>query len=176
MIITIGGNQGAGKTTLAKKLSEKLNYKFISIGDLKGEISKERGITIDELNEIGKKEKWIHEEFDKKTIEIGKTRNNFIVEGWLAFYFIPNSKKIFLEVDPKIGAKRIFEDQRPDEHKCKNVDETENQLKKRLEITNEQFKKYYGVNFLDKKNYDIIINTTNLSIDKMVDLAIKKLK
>jgi len=176
MIITISGMQGAGKTTLAKKLATKLNYKFISIGDLRGEIAKEKGITIDELNEIGKKEKWVHDEADKKTIEIGRTRDNFIVEGWLAWHFIPHSKKIFLEVDSKIGAKRIFKNQRQDEKPCNNLIEMQEVLKQRLKVTDEQFQKYYHVNFLDKSNYDIIINTTNLSIEDMVKEALNKIK
>jgi len=176
MIITISGKQGAGKTTLAKALAKNLEYEIISIGDLRGQIAKERNITIDELNEIGKKEKWVHEEADKKTIEIGKTKNNFIIEGWIAWNFIPKSKKIFLEVDPEIGAKRIFKNQRPDEAPCSNIKEMKQMLKKRLDITNNSFKKYYRIDFLNKENYDLIINTTNLSIEEMVNKTIESLK
>jgi len=49
MIITISGLPGSGKTTVAKKLSKKLNYEFISVGDLKGQFAKEKGMTIDEF-------------------------------------------------------------------------------------------------------------------------------
>lgn len=55
MIITISGRQGAGKTTLAKNLSERLGYDFISVGDIQGQIARERGLTINELMELGKK-------------------------------------------------------------------------------------------------------------------------
>jgi len=176
MIITISGKQGAGKTTLAEKLAEQLNYKIISIGNLRGEIAKEKGMTIDELNELGKKEDWVHKEADKKTIEVGEKEDDFIIEGWIAYHFIPNSKKVFLEIDENVGAKRIFENQRLDEKPCKNLKEMKNQLKERLKITNNQFKKYYGINFLDKSNYDMIIDTTNLSIKNAVDIIQKKLR
>jgi len=78
MKITIAGKPGAGKSTITKILAKKLGYKYCSIGDLRGEIAQEHGLTIDELNEIGKKEIWVHEKADQKTIEIGKTKENYI--------------------------------------------------------------------------------------------------
>lgn len=175
MIITISGRQGAGKTSVGKALAKKLNYKFFSIGDLRGMIAKERGLTIDELNKIGEKEFWVHKEADKKTIEIGKTSDNFIIEGWIAFYFIPNSKKIFLDVDGEVGARRIFVNQRCDEKKQEKLSALKEMLEKRLIKTDEQFKKYYGIDFLNKKNYDIIIDTTNLNIKETVNKILEKL-
>jgi cytidylate kinase len=91
MKITITGKPGSGKSTVAGILAQKLNCKYCSIGDLRGEIAQEHGLTIDELNEIGKKESWVHKKADEKTIEIGKTKENYIVEGWIAYHFIPHS-------------------------------------------------------------------------------------
>jgi len=177
MIITISGKQGAGKTTLAKNLAKKLNYKFLSIGDLKGIMAQERGMTIDEFSEMGKKDpKTVHELVDEKTKEIGKTEDNFIIEGWIAWKFIPHSKKIFLEVEPKVGAKRVFADQRPDEDHCEKIEEMELMLKERLKTTNAQFIKNYGIKFLDKTQYDIIVDTTHLTIEEMINIILKKLK
>jgi cytidylate kinase len=178
MIITISGRQGAGKTSAAKELAKKLNYRFISIGDLQGEVAKERGMTINELMELGKKDQKIHKKIDEKVIRIGKTQDNFIIEGWIAFHFIPHSKKIFLDVDGNVGAKRIFNEkrERPDEPKKTSVEETKKQLLKRLKDTNEAFKKHYKVNFLDKKSYDIVIDTTNLTVNRTVNKILGKLK
>ena len=173
--ITISGLPGSGKTTVAKTISKIFNCKKISIGDLRGEIAKEKGITIDELNEIGKTEDWVHKRADERTIEIGKKEGNFLVEGWLAYHFIPYSFKIFLKVDDKIAAKRIFKDQREDEKKCKTVSEVRSMLKKRLNITRNQFLKYYGVNFLDKKNYNLIIDTSKLAPEEVIRIILTSL-
>ncbi len=177
MIITISGKQGAGKTTLAQRLAKKLNYEFISIGDLKGMMAQERGMTIDEFSEMGKKDpKTVHEIADEKTKEIGKTKDNFIIEGWIAWHFIPHSKKIFLDVEQTVGAKRVFDDQRPDEKPCETREEMRALISERLQTTNAQFIKYYGVKFLDKSNYDIVVDTTNLSIKEMTQKVLEKLK
>ena len=175
MIITISGNQGAGKTTVGKLLAEKLGYRFVSIGDLRGQIATERGLTIDELNVIGEKESWVHERADEKTIEIGKTHDNFVIEGWLAYHFIPHSKKVFLTVDETVGAERVFADQRLDEDQAASAEEMKTMLRRRREKSDEQFRRYYGVNFLDPTNYDIVIDTTRIGADEVVGKILERL-
>ena len=175
MIITISGNQGAGKKTIAKKLAEKLGYKNISVGDLRGEIAIEHNMTIDELNEIGKIDDWVHKKADQKIINIGKEKDNFVIDGWIAYHFIPHSYKIFLEVDEIIGTKRIFQNQRPDEKACNTIEELKEMLKIRLNMTREQLQKYYGVNFLNKSNYDYILDTSNLTPEEVINKIKEKI-
>jgi CMP/dCMP kinase len=180
MIITITGKPGSGKSTVAKVIAKKLNYSFFSTGDFRGEVAQKHGLTIDELNEIGKKEFWTDKKVDDKVKLIGKTKDNFIIDTWLGFYFIPHAIKIFLDVDLNIAAKRIFIDQRKDEEKKETVNQVKEMLEKRLKETQDRFKKYYKVDFLDKKHYDKIINTTNLSkyqiINKILEFVKKEKK
>ena len=176
MIITISGKQGAGKTSISKILSDKLGYDLISIGNLHREIAVERGMTINELMELGKKEDWVHLEADKKTIEIGKTRDNFIIEGWLAYHFIPHSYKVFLSVNENVGAKRIFKDVRIDEPRAETIETTKQRLRKRLKDSKEGFKKHYNLDFLDQSNYDFILDTTHLTLNQVVKKIEEEIK
>ena len=52
MRITISGKAGSGKSTVAKLLSEKLNLRHYSIGDLMRAIADEKGLNLLELNKI----------------------------------------------------------------------------------------------------------------------------
>jgi cytidylate kinase len=177
MIITISGRQGAGKSTVAEKLAKKLGYKFCSMGDLRGRIAIKHRLTIDELNEIGKRNIWTDKEADDELIRIGKEENNYVIDTWIGYHFIPNSKKIFLDVDSMAGAKRIFRHQRPDEQKKDSIKELKEMLEKRLHDSWKRYKKYYKIDFLNKKNYDLVIDTTNLTADETVNkilLFIKK--
>lgn len=176
MIITISGRHGAGKTSVAKKLAETLNYDFISVGNLQREIAVKKGMTIMELMEIGKKDKSIHIEMDRKTIEAGKTKKNLIMEGLIAFHFIPHSYKIFLDVDEDVGVKRIFESRRKEEPKADTLEETKERLKKRLENVRESFQKYYKIYFLNPSHYNLIIDTTDLTIQKVINKILTELK
>ena len=48
-------------------------------------------------------------------------------------------------------------------------------LKARVENTDFRFKKYYDVDFLDKKNYDLVIDTTDLTPEEIVDKILEKI-
>ena len=175
MIITISGRQGAGKTTVAEELAKALNHSHVSAGDLHGQIAIEKGITITELMTLGKTEKWVHEEMDKKIMQIGKEKNNFVIDGWIAYHFIPHSFKIFLDVDEFVGATRIFNDYRLDEPHAETVEQEKDRLKHRLIESDLGFKKAYDVNFLDLSNYDYILDTSELTIDQVVQKILEKI-
>lgn len=176
MIITISGRQGAGKTTIAKKLAKELNYDFISVGDLQGELALEKGITITELMTLEKTETNIHKEIDEKTKKLGETKDNFVVEGWLAYHFIPHSFKIFLIVDEKVGCERIFNDYRPDEPKKETLEKTLENQRHRLKETQEGFQKAHGIDFLDQSQYDYILDTTNLTPEQITQKILEQIK
>ncbi len=169
MIITISGMPGSGKTTVAKKIAKKLKLNHYSIGDLRGKIALKHNLTIDELNKLGEKEIWTDKEVDDYQKKLGKTKNNFIIDGWISFHFIPNSIKIFLDVDLKTGAKRIFKDQRKDEKRKENVNEVLKMIKKRMESSKKRYKKYYNLNPYLKKHYDFWLDTSNLTIKEVID-------
>src|SRR3989338_9370245 len=127
MIITITGLPGSGKTTLIKQLSEKLGVLWYSVGNLRGKMAEERGMTIDELNTLGETEVFTDKDVDEYQKKLGKSNESFVIDGRLSWHFIPNSFKIFLDVNPDVGARRIFEasqkGERGDEKKYESVEE-----------------------------------------------------
>lgn len=177
MIITISGFPGSGKSTVGKLLAEKLDYKYISVGDLRGKIAIEHDMTIDELNKIGEKESWTDDEVDQKLRNIGKEEDNYVVDARLGYYFIPNSIKVFLDVDLKTGAKRIFKgEKRPDEKSFSSIKELKQELKKRIKSDKKRYKKWYDIDFTDKSQYDLIIDTNGLNPKEIVEKILEYIK
>ena len=176
MIVTISGLPGSGKTTAGRIIAEKLGYKFYSIGDLRGRMAMDRGLTIDQLNDLGMREAWTDKEVDEYQKELGKKEDNFVIESRLGFYFIPQSVKVFLEVDLKKAAERVFRDQRPDEKTKASVAETLKSMKKRIQSDKTRYQKYYGIaDFMDRAHYDIVIDTTELTIEQVAGKILKAL-
>lgn len=168
MIITLAGLSGAGKSTIKKMLAERLGQKSYSMGDMRAEYAKAHGLTVDELiardMETGEADTLV----DAFQAELGKREDNFIVDGWMSWFFIPQSVKIFLDIDPQEGARRIFQEQqehpnhRVDERPYKDAEDVQETLKKRVLQNRIRYERLYGVDFLDRSYYDLVIDTTTL--------------
>jgi predicted cytidylate kinase len=175
MRIAISGKAGSGKSTVAKLLSKKLGLRHYSIGDLMRAMAAEKGITLLQLNSRAEKDKSIDLELDNKLRELGKKKDNFIVDGRLASYFIPNADaKIFLKTDDKVRAQRIMNDKRHQEKG--NMKEVMSKISKREESEKKRYQKYYGINYLDKRLYNLVVDTTKLSPNEVVGSIVKFLK
>jgi len=172
MRITISGKAGAGKSTVARLLSEKLGLRHYSIGDLMRAMAGEKGISLLELNKLAEKDKSIDFELDEKLRELGKTKDDFVVDGRLTAFFIPHAEvKVFLETDDKVRAERIMKDKRHYESST-NLKETMEIIKKREESEKKRYKRYYGVDYTERKLYNFVVDTTNLMPNEVVDKII----
>jgi len=175
MKITIAGEAGSGKGGLRKKLSNFFNYEQWSMGDMRREIAQRHGLTIDQFNKIGEKEDWTDREVDDfQKYELGK-RENLIVEGRLSWFMIPNTYKIFLDVDPKEGARRIYENQRKSEKPSNSLIEMMGYTEKRRFSDIKRYEDYYGVNPYKKEYFDFVLDTTNLTPEKTFENIINNL-
>ncbi len=163
MIIALSGKGASGKSTVAKLLAKKLNLRHYSIGDLMRELASSKSISLLELNRLAETDPSIDAWLDKKQQELGR-QDNFIIDSRLAFKFIPHAIKIFLDVNDKEAARRIFSaPPRQGEQPYASVKDAIQALVKRRNSEIKRLKKYYHVNPYDKKHYDIVIDTTNLT-------------
>ncbi len=176
MKITITGKIGSGKSTVAKEIAKKLNYKYYSVGMLMGELALKRGISLMELSKIAEKDKEVDFYLDKRQKQIGK-ENNLVMDSRLGFHFIPDSFKIFLDVQLEESARRVFQDRknRADE-KFSSLQNAKNQIKAREESEKKRYNGYYKINPYDLKHYDLVVDTTEISADEVVEKILKELK
>ena len=63
------------------------------------EIAAKRGITLLELSKLAETDRSIDKELDNYQIQLGKDEDNFIIDARLGWHFIPDSIKIFLDVN-----------------------------------------------------------------------------
>ena len=176
MQITISGKAGSGKSTVAKLLSKRLNLKHYSIGDLMRAMAAQKGITLLQLNKSAEKDKSIDFELDNKLKELGKIKDNFIVDGRLTAFFIPKADvRVFLQTDDKVRAERVMNDKMHQE-KGKNLKEVISKIKKREASEAKRYKRYYGVDYTNKKLYNFGIDTTKLNPKQVADRIMEFIK
>lgn len=163
---------GSGKSVVARKLAENFGCEYFDAGQIRREIAKRHNMTLDELNEVGKTEFWTDKECDDEIVKIGREKQNLIFVGRIAYYFIPDSVKIFLSCDLEVAARRIMADDSRGSESYENLAKAVEKLGNRIQADSERYKKYYDVDYQDPTNFDLILDTTELSIEEVMQ-AIK---
>jgi cytidylate kinase len=166
MIIVLGGKAGSGKSVIAKLLAKKLKFKHYSMGDFQREIAKQRNLSIFELSKLEEKDPSIDKEVDNLQTSLGN-KDNFVIDSRLGFHFIPKAKKIFLDADFEVRARRILNDKARKENN-KNLEKAKENIKQREASEIARYKKYYNLNPYNKKNFDNIIDTSNSNPEEIV--------
>ncbi len=182
-IITIAGANGGGKSSTAKKVAEQLNFKHFSSGDFMRQIAKENNITLEELGKIAEKEDWVDKKIDDYVKQVGSEKKA-IIDSRLAFHFIPESFKIYLDLDPKIAAWRMLSDMKnnPARHleNKGNIESAEKMAEKSAKRLASERKRYfdlYGIkDHKDKANFDLIVDTNKNNLEQVADIIVKEYK
>ena len=158
-IVTLSGDIGGGKSSVARILSASLAFPVISAGGIQREIAASMGLTTLELNRHSAKDRSIDDRIDAHTKMLGETRDHIIVDSRLAWHFIPPAFKVFLSVDPQVGAERVFEASRANEKNPTLADTVENN-RTRTQLESTRFQALYGITLRDYRNYDLVVDTS----------------
>lgn len=161
-IIVMSGDIGSGKSSVATALQQLTGFDIIGTGAIQRAIATRRGLTTLELNKISQTDRSVDDEIDSYVVETGKTQDRLILDSRLAWHFIPTAFKVYLSVDAYVGAVRVFNAARDDEHNPSLEATLENNLKRQA-IEGQRFQKLYQVNFRHYGNYDLIIDTSYTS-------------
>ncbi len=167
MIITISGIAGSGKSTVAVELAKTLGLKHYSIGELMREMAKKKGMSLLELGKLAEKDPAIDKMLDERQIELGKTKDNFVIDSRLGFHFIPHSVKVFLDVAVDEAARRIFMQGRQHESYM-DIEESLQKISERIASEDKRYRQYYKIDYHDKGLYDFVIDTTKLQVKQVV--------
>jgi len=181
MQITIGGLPGTGKGTVGRKLAKILGYKFVSGGDMFRKVAAENKMTMEEFDAYTKThpKARVDEQIDNFQKKLGQEEDNFILESRLAWYFVPDAIKIRLDADENERIRRITKDKDSDRiaYHQDDFEHTKKKTKERQKAHQERITEIYGIkDMMADKNYDFIVDTTNLTPDEVVSKILKFIK
>ena len=168
---------GSGKSSVADGIAKRLGYQRYSSGDFMRKLAQERNMSLIELSRIAEKDSEIDKEIDKRQAQLGQNLDNFVIDGRLAWYFIPKSIKIYLDVSEKEAARRIHKAKKETRQteQFSSLKELAKKIQERKKSEIKRYQEYYGVNHHDKKNYDIYIDTTNIGIEEAINDLIREI-
>lgn len=174
-IISIAGDLASGKSRVTDLLQKELNYSIYRNGEKFRALGLEMGMNVSEFSSYVEKHPEIDMKLEADTSEYAKTHENFIIDARMGWYSIPDSFKIYLKVDSDEGARRAYNDElRKKSENFASIEEYKKFMKARYDSENERYYSIYGVRRDDMNNYDLVIDTTNITIEEVKNIILKE--
>jgi cytidylate kinase len=172
MQITITGKLGSGKSTVCRLLSQRFGFEVFSTGDLHRGLAKKMGLDTIALNRLMGTDRRYDRLIDDEVVSIARSRPNdrIIFDSRLAWHFVEKSFKIFTTIDPMIAAKRVLASPRGEEETYTDEEDVLCKLKLRSNLEKTRFKEIYGVDYLDYRNFNLILDTTWFDPDSVLNI------
>lgn len=179
-IITIAGRPGSGKSTTAKLVAAQLGFKHFSGGDFFRLIGKEMGIDLLKANRTAETNDEIDRRVDGKLRELGEAADRLVIDARTAWHWIPDSYKVFLDLELRVAAARILANLDParmeHEHIPNDPVEYARILQLRLASEAKRYEAKYHVDAFDSGNFDLVVDTAANGIDQVADAVLNGYK
>lgn len=174
MIITMTGKPCSGKSALIFYLMDKYGFTRFSGGDIYRRVASERGIDVLELNRIN--DVTVDKLVDEEIVRIGERdlEKDIIFDSRTAWYFIPKSFKVFVDIQGEEQISRLLGSNRTTENINLTREEARKNLDERWELENKRYQTLYGFDNKSPDNYDFVIDTTDLSIEEAGEKVYEK--
>lgn len=167
-IITISGKPGSGKSSTADKVADMLHYTRHSSGDMVRTILQRQGLTLKEYNEKAMDDHALDTKIDEYLRNL-RNKNDIVIDSRLGFYWIPESFKVYLDLDIQVATVRIYKDavsnnmRMKSGEKVNSLDLVAKQVKGRMETERERFRTLYNVDPYNTSRFDLVIDTSRHS-------------
>lgn len=179
-IITINGFPGSGKSSTADGVAKELGYQRFSSGDFMRQIALDRGISLNELSIKAETEKDIDISIDDAVRKAGEMKE-IVIDSRLAFHWIPESFKVYLDLSPEIAKERIANNLKTNKFRQEsegqmNTDEVSKKIIERFESEKKRYQNLYQVDHADKNNFDLVVDTDKNNLEQVITLIVSEYK
>jgi amino-acid N-acetyltransferase len=162
--VAISGDLGSGKSSVADLLGGELGFKVVSTGGLQREIAASLGLSTLEANLLAETDQSIDNRVDAVTRELAAEPAGIVFDSRMAWHFVPGALKVRLVVDPLAAAERILGRAPGQAESYESLEATFNGITRRAASEVRRFKARYGVDIARLRNFDLVLDTSGLSI------------
>ena len=178
MHITLTGNLGSGKSTIAQIMSEKYGFEIYSTGKIIRELAEERNLSVLEMNKLMQQDNSFDHIIDERTTKTSvESKKELFFDSRLAWYFAKNAFKVFLSVSIDEAARRVYNDSKRGEVETySSLDDAKKKLIERAATEDVRYKDIYGIDYFNLQNYDLVLDSTFTKPEILAELIINEKK
>ena len=175
--ITLSGELGSGKSTVANYLISKMPFKIVSAPLLVlAHLAAKHGMSAKEFNEFIENDPKYDHYVDDTMAELGRTDEKIIFDSRMAWHFVPSSFKIYLYVDVDTATERIFNDVGRVSESYTDKATARQEIIDRRKSELLRYQNFYHCNLDDYSNYDLIIDTSHATREEVNELVYNSFK
>ncbi|MBR0322909.1 MAG: cytidylate kinase family protein [Bacteroidales bacterium] len=174
--ITIAGDLGSGKSTVANHLISNINYRIESAGLIFRRLAEQHGMTAKEFNQFIESNPKYDNMVDDTIKEMGAKEENIIFDSRLAWYFVPKSFKIYMYVDVDTATELIFNDKGRVSESYSDMATAKKEIIERRESEVLRYKTFYNIDINNYSNYDFIIDTSHATKDEVNEAVLSNFR
>lgn len=171
--ITITGDLGSGKSAVSKILCEKTGFEYVSTGRIQRQLAQELDLDTLEMNRRADTDPTIDQRIDGIFVDLGKDAKGYVVDSRMAWFFLPESFKVYLQADVAVAAERILNDPSRKSEEYETKEEAIRKILARKQSENARFLVKYGADSTNLHNFDLVLDTTNRSPEQVAALILK---
>ncbi len=171
--ITLTGDLGSGKSAVSRILCERTGFEYVSTGRIQRQLAQEMGLDTLEMNRRADTDPSIDQRIDGIFVELGKDPKGYVVDSRMAWFFLPQSFKVYLQADVQIAAARILSDPTRNSEQYASLEEAVEKISARKQSENARFLTKYGADSTNLNNFDLVIDTAQRNPQEVADLILK---
>ncbi len=173
--ITLTGDLGSGKSVVSNILCAETGYSYLSTGRIQRQLAQEMGIDTLEMNRLADTDPTIDQRIDSIFIALGDDPHGYVVDSRMAWFFLPDSFKIYLQTEPAVAAARIFRDPNRRSEQYQNEEEAIQKIMARKQSENARFLAKYGADCANLHNFDLVVDTNQRSQQEVARIVLRAL-
>ncbi len=172
--ITLTGDLGSGKSTVADVIVKRTGAEYCSTGVICRRVAESHGFDVLEMNRYMETHPELDHEIDEGMAALSDVDKRMIIDSRMAWHFVRNSFRVYLSCDLRSSGERIMRDGRATE-KYSSVEEAMEKIAGRKASEKKRYLALYGADYTDLSNYSLVLDTTDASPTEVADVLLSVL-
>lgn len=162
MIVTVSGEIGAGKSTVARSLAQALGLRYLSGGEIFREEASRRGVSLAELAQVAERDPSIDRKLDSMQVEAAR-RGGILIESRLCGWLIDADLRVWLRAALPVRAERVAS------RDSTSLEEASREIEAREASERRRYREIYQIDLTDLSRYHVVLDTGTWGPEEIVE-------